>query len=197
MWPSQNIWTLHLWLMISTFRFTFCFDSSEAFIHWISGFTLILLIRRELVWDLKYYISTKATSCLGAFFNYVYKNFFDLLPSYVDIFYIIRVDKKLTLWSKYLTYYLLSHLVNVVKEWQLIAKEKIYDIIPKSKDGIVWICWTESKVGIAKLFVFELMTNKIVVKIISNLQNGKKLNYTIKGSCFIKHFIEFGRKGGS
>ena len=47
-------------------------------------------------------------------------------------------------------------------------------MILKSKDGIVWICWTESKVGIAKLFVFELMTNKIVVKIFSNLQNGKK-----------------------
>ena len=28
-------------------------------------------------------------------------------------------------------------------------------------------------VGNAKLFVFELMTNKIVVKIISNLQIGK------------------------
>ena len=93
---------------------------------------------------------------------------------------------------EYLTYYLLPHLVNVVKEWQLIAKEKIYNIILKSKDGIVWIYWTESKVGIAKLFVFELITNKIVVKIISDLQNGKKSINTIKGSCSIKHFIKFG-----
>ena len=29
--------------------------------------------------------------------------------------------------------------------------------------------------------VFELITNKVVVKIISNLQNGKRYNNTIKG----------------
>ena len=118
--------------------------------------------------------------------------FFYHLPPYVDIFYLIRVDKKLT-FLKYLTYYiLLTSSCQCSQRMATYCERKIYDMILKSKDGIVWICWTESKVGIAKLFVFELITNKIVVKIISDLQNGKKSINTIKGSCSIKHFIKFG-----
>ena len=46
----------------------------------------------------------------GAFFNYVDKIFFDHLPPYVDIFYLIRVDKKSISLD-----YLPTPLVNVIK----------------------------------------------------------------------------------